>query len=446
LGWTWHAKHLRDLNPEIGFLNSHFGFWSFGDFAQRTSWEFWTRTTGFWANEMIGEAGFVIVAGALCWLRGAARRTVIGCLAAFISGQLIFSNLYWVHDYYAYASALFLVAALGFCLAELLEHPAVPAWTGRVVVAAFALFQVVLFNRTFQPFIDKDTPVPPLASVVADITRPDETIVVLGLDWDSALPYHSGRKALMLMYGREWNPAGMRQSIERLDSTKVGAVVIVGQQRNNVDLVQGAMSMLQLGDQPILSSDYATIWVPRYRHAAVRGLFKPHKHETFQLAAGREEKPFEGVSLGAADINNRSEFATFSPRPAQAQTRHDFAYCEVEGTPMLVAHSVSEFVMPVTGKNTQLSGSFGLDPGSYNGGNGTDGIELAVSYRVKADVVERRLYSRTLDPMKNPQDRGMQRFEVPLNGLKGELVIRILPGPNGSGSWDWSYIGQVKLK
>ena len=446
LGWTWYAKHLRALNPEIDFLNSHFGFWSFGDFAQRTSWAFWSRTTGFWVDEMIGEAGFVIVAAGLGWLRGRPLRRVVGCLLTFISGQLVFSNLYWVHDYYFYAAALFLVAALGFCLAELLERPAVPAWAGRATVAAFALFQVVLFQRTFEPYLKTETPVPPLASVVAEITRPDEIVVILGLDWDSAVPYYSGRRALMLMRGREWNPAGIRKSIERLDATKIGAVVIVGEQRNNVDLVQGAMSMLQLGELPLVSSDWITLWVPRYRHATVRGLFKPEKHEGFRILPAVAEKPPEGLFLVGDDIKGRPEFATFSPLPLRAHTRNDFALCEVDDLPMMVAHSTSEFVLPVSEKDTRLTGSFGIHPPAYLNGNSTDGIELAISYRVKADVVERRLFSRILDPLKIDADRGTHKFDVPLNHLKGELVIRVLPGPQGSGAWDWSYIGQVAIK
>jgi len=52
-----------------------------------------------------------------------------------------------------------------------------------------------------------------------------------------------------------------------------------------------------------------------------------------------------------------------------------------------------------------------------------------------------------LDPRFNDYDRGPQKFDVPLPaGATGQLLVKILPGPHGDASYDWSYLGACSIR
>lgn len=444
--WTAHAKAVRDLNPAVDFLNTIFGFWSFGDLAQRLSWSFWFRTYRVWADSIVGESGLLLLAFYLGWLRGRFFRPVLGCLAAFLSGQLIFSNLYWVHGYYFYANSLFLLAAVGFCLAEILEHPAVPRWGARALLVVVLALQLSAFERTYYIFVCERPPVPPVAELVAAISQPEDVIIVFGQDWDATLPYYAGRKAFMLRSARVEDLATLRQRVARLDQGRIAAVVLLGREWRDADLARKALPEGQLGSQPFLSDGHSIgVWVPEARQPALRRLTHLKHFSDFKMSP-LSHIPAEGVTLLAGQILHREEFDQFSPRPIRAFARHDFTFIEVDRRRQLLAHAPTELTFPLPAGASRMTAEYGLLDSSYTEGNKTDGIELVVSHRPPGGT-EQTLYSRLLDPGRRETDRGPQILDLPLPaGMTGQIIVRILPGPNGNMSFDWSYFGQSLIR
>ncbi|MBI2497639.1 MAG: hypothetical protein HYV75_06910 [Opitutae bacterium] len=446
LAWTVHAKAVRDLNPAAQFLNAAFGFWTFGDLAQRFSWTFWFRTFRVWADSIAGESGLLLLAVYFVWLRGRFFRPVLGCLVVFLSGQLIFSNLYWVHSYYFYANSLFLLAAVGFCLAEIFEHPAVPRWGARLLLVAVLGLQLSAYERTYHAFVRDRPPIPPVAELVAAVSQPDEIVIVFGQDWDATLPYYSGRKALMLRSNREEDLAVLRQSLARVDRNQIAAVVLMGGQWRDTDFVRQVLPGIPLGPQPFLFDGIGIgIWVPEVRQPALRAVLQLHRYAGFKMSP-LNHIPAEGVTLLARQIQRREEFDQFNPRPVRAFARHDFTYVEIDQQRMLLAHSPTELTFMIPPGANRMTAVFGLLDNSYTGGNNTDGIELVVSHRPPLGA-EQTIYSRQLDPRSRKTDRGPQSLDVPLPaGATGELIVRLLPGPNLDFSFDWSYFGQAVIR
>ena len=446
LAWTGHARSVWMGTPELSFMNGLFGYWSFGDLAQRLSWSFWYRTSRVWIDEIAGESGLILLVVYFALRRGLYLWPAAGCVAVFLSGQLIFANLYWVHDYYFYASGLFLVAAVGFCLADIVEEAARPAWQRWAVVGAVLVLQLSAYDRSLRESQEKNTPVPQLAELVAAVSQPRETIVVLGQDWDAALPYYSGRRALMLLNGRQDDPAAIRASIARLDPGQVAAVVIVGNHWRDTELVNRSMAALNLGNLPLLS-DGATagLWVPEVRQAALRDTLHLRRFDQFHLSP-MTSVPASGVTLLTPQISGRREFDCFSPRPVRAFAMHDFTYAEVDSQAVLVAHATTELTFAVPAGATRITAIYGLDDNAYTGANRSDGIELLVARQPLDGGPEEKLYYRWINPRANAADRGVQKLDLALPaGLTGRLVVRVLPGPAGDPSFDWSYIGQLRI-
>jgi hypothetical protein len=443
LAWVVYSKNVRDLNPDATFLNSHFGVWTFGDLPLRFSWAFWSTTFRTWADLIVGEAGILLCVFILV-AKTRFRLAAALCAGSFLAAQLIFSNLYWIHDYYFYASGLFLVVVVGLALAELLERAPQKIWVRGLIVAAVVGLSFSAFARTYLNAIRHQTPVPQVAELLRVVVPENEMIVCFGLDWDGAVPYYADRKALMLSNGRDLDLPGMKQSIERLNSEQVGAVVLAGHHWRNNRIVTETMASLDLGEYPLFyDGANFSVWVPRARHDRIRTVFSPASFSQFRVAPARTVAG--GTRLGPWEIRRRSEFKDFSPMPVSARADTDLAPGQVDFRPVVIAHATSELVFEVEPGSRKLTGVFGLDEHAYTNGNQSDGVTLAVSDRTARG--ERLLFQRHLDPRNNSEDRGPQEISIELpTDTSSRITVRLLPGPANNGSFDWSYIGQIQIR
>ena len=443
--WVAHATIVRHRNPEAAFLDQHFGFWSFGDVAQRLSPAFWGRTFRVWAGEIVSEAGIALLVLYYGWLGGHYRLAVTGCLIAFLSGQLIFSNLYFVHSYYFYASGLFLVAALGFFLAELLQHQALSVRTRWVMTAVVLGLQISAYFRTYRDFQHKNIPLPESIAVLHAITKPDDIVIILGQDWDCSFPYYAERRALMLLKVREFDPEGVSRSIKRLDRNKIAAILIDGAHWRDNDFVQKAFGALEPGSVPFVFTQDLGIWVPKNRQLAMRDEFDAHLFPSFQLTP--ENNPTgQPRTILARQIQRRGEFKNFHPRPIRATAVNDFTIASVNFKEVISAHATTEFVFQPVTATRHISAIYGISEGAYGGKDATDGVEFVVTAR-QTDGTEKTLFHRLLDPQQAVGDRGPQeldlKVDVPPNT---EVYLRTLPGPANSYSFDWAYWGGITLE
>ncbi|MEO6003588.1 MAG: hypothetical protein ABIZ04_05590 [Opitutus sp.] len=443
--WVAHATVVRHRNPEAGFLDQHFGFWSFGDLPQRLSLEFWTRTFTVWSGDIVSEAGIILIVLYYGLLGKTYRGAVTCCLIAFVSGQLIFSNLYFVHSYYFYASGVFLIAALGFALAELLSHPALRLWSRWLIVVTVLALQVSAYARTYRDFQRKNIPVPESVALLQSITKPDDTVVILGQDWDCSFAYYAHRHALMLLKVREFDPEGVARTLQHIDRSKIGAVLVDGALWRDGSYAGRAFGALEVGPRPFLFMQDLGIWVPKSRQLAVRDEFDASRFPSFTL------RPDDSVTgqprtLLARQIQRRGEFKGFHPRPIRVTAVNDFTVSTVNFKDVISAHATTELVFRPTGLTQHITGVYGIGEGAYGGKDATDGVEFVVSYLQK-DGTEKVLFRRLLDPERAFSDRGMQTLDVKADvPANSEVFFRTLPGPANSFAYDWSYWGAITLE
>ena len=53
------------------------------------------------------------------------------------------------------------------------------------------------------------------------------------------------------------------------------------------------------------------------------------------------------------------------------------------------------------------------------------------------------VFHRLLRPLTEAADLGLQRLDVNIAGVTGELVLMTRPGPDYEVSWDWSYWSEL---
>ncbi len=229
LWWTRFADHQKELNPVGHYLTSQsLTAWNFGTWRERLDGATWERLY-HWYNPALGHLACLgLCLPALCV--AGRRREILACLLLGLSGPLVFTNLYFHHEYYLYASLAFFVAAVAFSLIALWERGGRCRYAGyglTVLVIAICLYR---YDDTFYPRQVARVRGQWLAELfqgVRQLSRRDDVVLVVGNDWDSAIPYYSRRRALMIP---DWlladfvdhMPAYRRQ----LAGYRVGALVI----------------------------------------------------------------------------------------------------------------------------------------------------------------------------------------------------------------------------
>jgi hypothetical protein len=164
---------------------------------------YWLKVYGY---KLVFLGGFAV---ALIWIiRNAAKgkyymgREALLLITIGFTGPLIFGQLFYVHDYYSLASIVFVVCGVAMIIAtnslskELLANKLIG------ILALIAAVNISIFSYKY---LEKLTHVAYPDKLSYDIAlylngkvAPDDVVVVVGLDWNSTIPYYSERYALMI--------------------------------------------------------------------------------------------------------------------------------------------------------------------------------------------------------------------------------------------------------
>lgn len=202
LAWTKYSDQLKLLNPFARFLTSQsLNRWNFGTWSQRFSEKMWLDLL---PTRMLPDAiGYCWPILLLCirYVRLDSERTIlaVACIVLFLLPIATFTNLYIIHDYYLTANAIFAIAAAIFLISEVIA-------VGRPIVAAVLV--VFLISGAAARFVTHEwvwataplhgQPSYVAATLVANSTPPDSSLIVFGVDWSSEVHYYAERKGVAL--------------------------------------------------------------------------------------------------------------------------------------------------------------------------------------------------------------------------------------------------------
>jgi hypothetical protein len=240
--WTKFADQAKVHNPLSVLLTSESTkLWNFGTLQERLSFHNYALLLRY-ANDQIGYivAGVLIaVAYALLFRRW--NRIALVCVALYAGTGLLFFNLHINHEYYPYGDAVLLVVAIGVLIAPFLELPGWKAWAGIALLVVEMAACMSRYHRYYYRNQQASEPgFAALATAIDRTTRPDDVILITGLDWSPALPYQSRRRAIMDMgTGTLFGPkelALLEKSISMQGPRTIAAVVACGTQRDDIRL------------------------------------------------------------------------------------------------------------------------------------------------------------------------------------------------------------------
>jgi len=214
--WTKWADYQKSKSVFTDWLTSgNLMGWNFGTVRQRLFYFDWERSM---LNEffpsVLGGTVFATAILIIALVFGINRRVVYGSMVIFLSGPLIFTNLYFVHNYYwvAVLPAFLFIVGVAFEAVEdfirtQFKTENVRLALLRTLVAA-ALVIASWFSTSGKRHFDvfakpgsiayNDEQVEVAVVTLRRFTSKTDSIVILGDDWNPRILYFSDRRGLMV--------------------------------------------------------------------------------------------------------------------------------------------------------------------------------------------------------------------------------------------------------
>ena len=232
--WTMFADAEKAQNPLTARLTSHaLSAWNYGTLEERLRPKLYGYLVRDSSNYLGSFAMPALLLAAWFWFRRGWDRKAAVCALLYALPIAVFYNLFYIHEYYPYANAIFLLVGMGIMIASLAELPGAKAWVG-VALLAVQLAQCGLrYWVHYYPIqSSNDAGRPQLAAIIDGTTGPTDVLLVLGDDWSSAIPYQTHRRAIMIPNpGSELQPYSVVREalpgvIERSGARNIGALLV----------------------------------------------------------------------------------------------------------------------------------------------------------------------------------------------------------------------------
>jgi hypothetical protein len=444
--WVAYSDRIKRQNVFGVMLTSvEQHAWNYGPLAQRFEPAFW-RQFGMQLHKTVLPAGslFLLAGLALLFLRGSARLALALLLVA-LAGPLVFSNLYFVHDYYLYASGVFFLAVLALPLRDLMTQTSLAPSLRLGLVAMVLAAQAAGYVAVYYPMQVTAARQPPeLARAIALATRPDDILVGFGLDWNPVLPYYSGRRAVMVPDRFIRDEPAISRVLAGLGQARVGAIVVARLGQPGPEFFTPWLLKYSMDETPLFQTGEYSVHVRKDMLPDALRALATMTFKDVWLYQGKLAKPGEQprVLYWVNQLSDRSMFADMHPQPVKVTTPFGLGTEPRDGQKVFNANATTEIEIPAPPGARQISAGFGIHPGAYAS---TDGVEFEVVH-VRSSGERHLLFHRWLQPGILATDRGLQACSLEsAEPLDGTLLFRTLPGPDNNGAYDWSYWAKIDI-
>lgn len=243
VAWVRYADHLRQLNPMAnGFLTTAaLQDWTFGTWEQKTAWSTWQKLLDSTVSLTVGHYGVLAVVLIAVLLLRHHRAMIALSLASYVMVFAIFTNLYFVHDYYGCGNAVALIIAVALVVVALVKAPRGRSQTiGVVLLIVLVAASFIRYRTHYFPLVrsNEDYFGTVLGEEIRRVTRADEVVLIYGNDWSAAIPYGARRRALMDPWNLPPDHPKKAAAIAATGRDRITAMVICGVRAQNLPFAQ----------------------------------------------------------------------------------------------------------------------------------------------------------------------------------------------------------------
>ncbi len=265
--WVNFTDAQKLLNPMAAdFITSKaLRDWNFGTIAQKLSRSQWRNYLTRTLNDVFGGLIISVMALVILPIFTSKKLLSYGLSLLFILTVAIFTNLHFVHNYYPYANAIFLLGASGFTIMGLIEKKR-KIWqsVGWFFLALILLSQLQFYRAFWYPIKLHGDSYLEIASQVQTVTSPEGVLLIYGDYWSSLIPYYSQRRALMIH-----NQASEEESKNALyklsrANYQVEAIVFCRKTRENREDKKYLNSLYNPNNKPVFSNKRCDTYTTRH--------------------------------------------------------------------------------------------------------------------------------------------------------------------------------------
>jgi hypothetical protein len=169
--------------------------------------------------------------------------------------------------------------------------------------------------------------------------------------------------------------------------------------------------------------------------------FEPARPDERELWAGIHVRVFE---LPELPIEAQSPFSNYVARgiashaPLEVASTIGVHILTDESPAGVLVHAPGHMLFLVEPETRRLTGGFGIRERAYQLDGHTDGVVFSIVAE-DASGVATEIWKRTLRPLHEAADRGIQRFDIAIP--EGTLRVRLVTGAGDADNtdWDWCY-------
>lgn len=262
--WVNFADAQKLLNPMAAdFITSQaLKDWNFGTIAQKLSWSGWINYLNRTLKDVFGGTTISLIVLLILPFFTKRKLFIFGSISVFVITVAIFTNLHFVHNYYPYANAIFLLGAAGFTIMGLIERQRKILHSVGWFCLALILLSQLQFYRLFwySKIKSYSTNYLEIASQVQSVTSSDGVLLIYGHQWNSLIPYYSQRRALMIYsQASEEESKNAFYELSRANH-QVEAIVFCNETRENREDKKYLNGLYNPNDKPVFSNKRCDIY------------------------------------------------------------------------------------------------------------------------------------------------------------------------------------------
>jgi len=449
VAWTDAIK--ADHPSAFQFTSAALSKENFGTFslASRIDPETWQIMAQRWAEAIAPAWGIALIIGGGLALAGHLRKWVLGLIGLWFFGQLAFPYAYALQDYYFYAGTWFLMLAAGVAVTAGLQRSAWPAWLRLAIpVGVLSLLTLTYFKGGYRDLqmVQSDGG-SGLTALLRDMLPRDSVIMIIGHDWAAIIPYYAQRRALMVRDALRYDRDYLERAIASMDDEDIAALLVSGDLREHPERIREITRRLGMFDQPLLNYRGETdvyFGTLHFRDVA-RRLQPGHNYPHVEV-----NLPGEGFALDENRLFvistgfSRAAFVGWAGQVKQFQIANGYRLFPHETGQRLNFHAEASLWWDSDRRFGTLRWSFGIFDDAWQRPNDqTNGVVFAVDIEAP-DGSRKRIFQRIVDPLNNPEDRGLlqESFDYGLN--EGECLV-FRAEPYGSAAYDWAYVAGLEF-
>jgi hypothetical protein len=187
--WNSHVDKLKELSELASVYTSNkLKIWSFGTIQSRFEIENWIKIISN-SSYTFGLGFGLLVFGVL---KKVSDKMFWAFLITGLISPLIFFNLYKVHNYYHYASTLFILVSFAILLDQYKT-------TFNLSIVASFIFFIGIYKYQYLDYQYETISRPVLVGAECKkILNPTDNMVLVGAKWSSEIPYYAERKGVCI--------------------------------------------------------------------------------------------------------------------------------------------------------------------------------------------------------------------------------------------------------